>query len=99
MDEHPNATRVRELFVAFREGNLGTITATIADTAIWHFPGRRGRLAGDHVGREAILAFFLNVQGLTAHTFHLDLIDVVANDRHAIALFRGHGTRDGRTLD
>jgi len=41
----------------------------------------------------------MNVQALTTGTFHLDLIDVVANDAHAIALFRGHGQRDGKTLD
>ena len=39
------------------------------------------------------------VAGLTGGTFHLDLEDVVANDRHAVALFRGHGQRDGKVLD
>ena len=97
--EHPNAARVRQLFAAFRAGDLETITATISDNAIWHFPGRHGRLAGDHAGRDAILAFLVNVQGLSERTFHLDLIDVVAGDDNAVALFRGHAMRDGKTLD
>src|SRR5262249_8088088 len=54
-DEHPNARRVRELFAAFRRGDLAVIEATIAPDATWHFPGRRGKLAGDHQGRDAIL--------------------------------------------
>lgn len=33
---------------------------------------------------------------LTEGSFGLDLEDVLANDRHAVALFRGHGRRAGR---
>src|SRR5262249_25367387 len=91
MAEHPNAIRVRPLFAAFRAGDIATIQALIPEDAAWHFPGRRGRLAGSHRGRDAIFAFLLNVQALTDNTFHLDLIDVIANDAHAVALFRGHG--------
>jgi ketosteroid isomerase-like protein len=99
MDEHPHAARIKQLFAAFRDGDLVTIQAMIPEDAVWHFPGRRGQLAGDHRGREAIFRFFLNVQALTNHSFRLDLIDVVANDEHAVALFRGHGWRDGKQLD
>lgn len=99
MQEHANATRIRKMFQAFREGDVATIHAMIPDDAVWNFPGRRGQLAGSHVGRDAIFSFLLNVQALTDRTFHLDLIDVLANDAHAVALFRGHGTRNGKTLD
>lgn len=99
MEEHPNAARVRQMFQAFRAGDVETIRALIPADAVWRFPGRRGQLAGEHRGRDAIFAFLLNVQALTQGTFHLDLIDVVANDAHAVALFRGHGTRQGKTLD
>jgi ketosteroid isomerase-like protein len=97
--EHPNATLVRGLFAAFTRADLASIQALIPADAVWHFPGRRGQLAGSHRGREAILAFLLRVQALTGGTFHLDLIDVLASDAHAVALFRGHGEREGRTLD
>ena len=99
MPEHPNATRIRELFAAFRSGDIETIRAVIAEDAVWHFPGRRGQLAGTHRGRDAIFAFLLNARALTDGTIHLELIDVLANDVHAVALFRGHGQRQGRTLD
>lgn len=97
--DHPNATRVRELFAAFERGDVAKIQETIADNAVWHFPGRKGRLAGTHKGRDAIFAFLLNVGALTNGTFHLNLIDVIANDRHAVALFRGSGQRNGKVLD
>jgi len=98
-EPHPNAARVRALFAAFRAADLAAITDLIPEDAVWHFPGREGQLAGSHRGREAILQFLLKVQALTGGSFHLELIDVVANDERAIALFRGHGEREGRTLD
>ena len=99
MPDHPNAARVRELFAAFRSGDVATVLAMIPAEAVWHFPGHRGKLAGEHKGRDAIIAFLMNVQALTDRTFHLDVIDVLANDDHAVALFRGHGTRNGKMLD
>jgi len=98
MADHPNAERVRKMFRAFREGDVATILAIIPEDAVWHFPGRRGQLAGEHRGRQAIFAFLMKVQSLTGHTFHLDLLDVLANDTHAVALFHGNATRNGKAL-
>lgn len=97
--EHPNATRIRALFAAFRNADLATVQATIPEDAVWHFPGRRGKLAGAHRGRQAILQFLMSVPQLTNGTFHLELEDVLANDTNAVAFFRGSGTREGKTLD
>ncbi len=97
--DHANAVRVRELFQAFRDGDLAAVQATIADDAVWHFPGRSGQLAGSHRGVDAILEFLLKVPQLTGGTFHLDLQEVVANERCAVALFRGHAERGGMRLD
>ncbi|MBI1813558.1 MAG: nuclear transport factor 2 family protein [Deltaproteobacteria bacterium] len=99
MNDHPNATLVRTMFQALRDADVATIQAMIPVDATWHFPGRHGQLAGAHRGRDAIFAFLLKVQALTDHTFHLNLLDVIANDQHAVALFTGHGTRNGKTLD
>jgi ketosteroid isomerase-like protein len=97
--DHPNALRVRALFQAFAAGDVATIQRSIAEDAVWHFPGRRGRLAGSHRGHAAIFEFLGRVVALTEGTFHLDLRDVVAGDDHAVALFRGHARREGRELD
>ena len=97
--EHPNATRIRELFAAFRERDLATIQAAIPERAVWHFPGRHGALAGSHAGRGAILVFLGQVVALTQGTFHLELEDVIANDTSGAVFFRGHGARGQRTLD
>ena len=52
---------------------MATIRDRIAEDAVWHFPGRRGKLAGSHRGREAIFAFLIEVQTLTEGTFGIDL--------------------------
>lgn len=97
--EHPNATRIRALFAAFRTADIATVQSTIPEDAVWHFPGRHGKLAGSHRGRQAILQFLMSVPQLTNGTFHLELEDVLASDTSAVAFFRGSGTREGKTLD
>ncbi|MFN2376243.1 MAG: nuclear transport factor 2 family protein [Candidatus Binatia bacterium] len=99
MSEHPNALLVRDLFRAFRENDLAAVEKVIPDHATWAFPGRAGRIAGVHEGRAGILGFLMNVMSLTEGTFHLELEDVVAGDRHAVALFTGHGRRGDKVLE
>lgn len=98
MSEHPNALRVRALFRAFHERDLAAIRDALAEDAVWRFPGCN-LLSGEHRGHGAILTFLAQVAQLTEGTFSLELEDVVANDRRAVALFRGHGRRAGRALD
>lgn len=97
--EHENAQRIRALFAAFQQADLAVVEDVIADDCVWRFPGRRGRLAGAHAGRRAILDFLASVPALTEGTFRLDLIDVLANDRHAVVLFIGRGRRGDKVLE
>ncbi len=97
-DEHPNAARVRALFHAFHERDLAAVRDAIAEDAVWHFPGEN-LLAGSHRGHAGIFAFLARVGQLTEGSFALALEDVVANDRIAVAFFRGSGRRGGHTLD
>jgi ketosteroid isomerase-like protein len=99
MSEHPNAIRIRDLFAAFRARDIDAIRDAISETAVWHFPGETGRLAGSHSGHDGIFGFLARVSELTDGTFELDLEEVLANDRYAVAFFRGHGRRLGRELD
>ncbi len=41
--DHPNASRIRELFAAFRERDLAKIQAAIPEHAVWHFLAARAR--------------------------------------------------------
>ena len=99
MNEHPNEKRLRDLFAAFSARDVSTISDALAKDAVWHFPGKRGALAGSHVGHAGIFAFLARVGELTEGTFEIDLEEILANDRSAVVFFRGRGKRLGRTLD
>ncbi len=87
------------LFEAFSRRDVAAAAALIAEDAVWRFPGRRGALAGDHQGREAIFAFLMKVAGLTDGTFHADRRENVGDDRVAYCRFRGRAERGGKRLD
>jgi hypothetical protein len=90
---------IRTLFAAFEAGDADAVARAFADDVVWHFPGRAGRLAGDHRGPAAVFAFLAKVPELTGGTFRLDLVDVLANDRFGVAMFRGTASRDDKRLD
>jgi hypothetical protein len=97
-DSHSNAVRVREMFAAFRRGDVTAISDVLDENVVWRFPGRKGKIAGEHRGRDGVFAFLAGVMQLTAGTFTLDLENVIADDTHAAAFFIGRGERDGKTL-
>jgi ketosteroid isomerase-like protein len=98
MVEHPNATLVRKGFVAFNAGDIATLTTIIAADASQHMPGHN-RFSGDHKGRDEILAMYGQIAEQTGGTFQAVLEDVYANDHRAVAIYRGIGTRNNRTVE
>jgi len=98
MAEHRNAKLVRRLFASFGARDFATFQRLVADDAVWHFPGTRSALAGEHRGRDAIAQFLASVMTLSNGTFRLEIRDVTASDDHAVVLFTGHGQRNGKTL-
>lgn len=99
MFEHSNAALVRKLFDAFHKRDTVQVYALMAEDAVWHFPGRKGQLAGTHTGREAIFAFLAKIPALSNGAFEAELTGVLANDTQAVALFQGRGQRNGVELD
>ena len=96
---HPNATFIRRLYEAFEQGDLEFVTQAFADDCVWHFPGR-SPLAGDYVGRQAIMRdFLMRLPALTGGTFRATTTDVLANDDYAVALQRATAERNGKRLD
>lgn len=80
-------------FAALAARDAGALAILIGEDAVWRFPGRRGRLAGEHRGREAIFRFFLNVAQLTGGSFHTERRALVGDDRRAFVEFVGRGER------
>jgi hypothetical protein len=93
-----NATIVRRIFDAFARKEGLALRGLFADDAIWSVPGR-GVMAGEYEGREAIFRFLASLPKETDGTYGSRLIDVLASDDRAAALYRASGSRHGRTLE
>ena len=98
MSAAENAAIVRRIFDAFARKEGLALRGLFADDATWSVPGR-GAMAGVYEGREAIFRFLATLPRETEGTYGSELIDVLASDERAAALYRARGTRHGRTLE
>ena len=93
-----NEAVVRRIFHAFGRKEGFALRGLFAPDAVWTVPGD-GVMAGVYRGREAILRFLARLPRETAGTYGSRLIDVLASDGRAAALYRASGERRGRRLD
>jgi ketosteroid isomerase-like protein len=98
--EHPNATRQREVNDAFRRGDLETVRNYWADDCVWHHGGR-GPLAGTYHRWDDFVAYLQRFLELTGGTFTDEIVDILADDRHAVTVFEMHvgRRRDAEVFD
>lgn len=93
-----NEALVRSIFDAFAQKRGFALRDVFADDAIWTVPGS-GSMAGTFSGREEIFAFLGRLPKETGGTYASSLIDVLASDTRAAALYRASGERNGRRLE
>jgi uncharacterized protein len=93
-----NEALVRRIFDAFaRKQGLALREAFAAD-ATWTVPGT-GTMAGTFRGRSEIFSFLGRLPKETDGTYASSLIDVLASDSRAAALYRASGERRGQRLE
>ena len=93
-----NEALVRRIFDAFARKQGFSLRDCFAEDAIWHVPGA-SVMAGSYSGRSEIFRFLANLPKLTNGTYGSRLIDVLASEERAAALYRAFGEREGRSLD
>ena len=93
-----NEEVVRRIFGAFAQKQGFALRDLFASDAVWIVPGD-GVMAGVHRGREAIFRFLARLAKETGGTYSSQLVDVLASDDRAAALYRASGERHGRRLD
>ena len=93
-----NAEIVRRIFDAFARKEGLALRGLFAEDAVWSVPGR-GTMAGVYEGREAIFRFLARLPKETDGTYGSRLVDILASDDRAAALYRASGSRHGRTLE
>jgi ketosteroid isomerase-like protein len=90
---------VRRVFDAFaRQEGLFSLRALFAPDATWTVPGS-GVMSGVYRGREEIFRFLARLPKETGGTYRSELLDVLASDERAAALYRASGERRGRRLE
>lgn len=93
-----NEALVRRIFDAFARKEGLRLRHVFAADAVWTVPGS-GALAGVYRGPEQILRFLARLPKETDGTYGSRLIDVLASEDRAAALYRASGERLGRRLD
>jgi ketosteroid isomerase-like protein len=93
-----NEAIVRRIFDAFARREGFALRGLFADDAVWNVPGR-GVMAGVYRGRDEIFRFLARLPKETTGTYSSELVDVLASDARAAALYRARGSRHGRTLE
>jgi len=93
-----NAAIVHRIFDAFARKEGFALRGLFAEDAVWNVPGS-GAMAGIYRGRDEIFRFLARLPKETDGTYNSELVDVLASDGRAAALYRARGTRHGRTLE
>jgi ketosteroid isomerase-like protein len=89
---------IHRIFDAFAGGDARAFFDVIAEDAVWIVTGRVP-VAGAYEGRDTILELFRETRRLTEGTYRSVLKWCVADDFHAVAVYRASGRRLGRELD
>jgi ketosteroid isomerase-like protein len=89
---------IDRVFAAFRGGDPRALFDVIADHATWIVNGTVP-VAQEYVGRERIFELFRETRRLTDGTYLSTLRWALADDEHAVAVYRAQGNRLGRILD
>lgn len=98
MSAAENEAVVRRIFDSFARKEGFALRGLFAEDAVWTVPGR-GVMAGVSRGRDEIFRFLGRLPRETDGTYGSELVDVLASEDRAAALYRAHGMRGGRTLE
>lgn len=97
-EEHPNAAAVRRFLTAWFEGDLATWTALAADDIVIHMRGKPA-LNGSYRGVAGVAEFFERFASARVDGFEMEVEDVMADDRFALAIMRSTYQRGDEHLD
>lgn len=85
---------VRDAFDAFQRGDMKALSDNWTDDFVWH--ARGSVFGGDFKGKQAALGAIARYPQ-ELQEIKLDFHDIVANDKHVIALVNSSFERNGKT--
>lgn len=93
-----NEALARRIFDAFARKEGLALRDCFAEDAVWHVPGS-SVMSGTYRGRAEIFRFLARLPKETGGTYGSRLLDVLASEGRAAALYRAFGERNGISLD
>jgi ketosteroid isomerase-like protein len=90
---HHNEERLRDLYATFARGDLEGFLAGCTDDVTFTVPGNTP--GSGEFDRGSFADWITGVLGQTAGTFKEDVLDVFANDDHALMLLHHEFDREG----
>lgn len=94
-----NVERMQKGYDAFGKGDLDALRELFSADIVWHSGGNNA-LSGDYKGLDEVFGLFGKLFEMTEGTFQQEVHDLLASDKHAVAITRATAQRsDGRTLD
>jgi hypothetical protein len=98
MSDHPNLALMRRALAAFQTGDIPALAGIFSRDVVRRVPGK-SFLARDYRGREEVFGFLGRLAQLTDGTFHVESLDMLANDTGGVFIDRVTAERAGRRLD
>ena len=95
--DHPNAIKLKNAHEAFQKGDLDALFGLMAPDITWHMPGVNV-LAGDFVGREAIMGSFAALQA-NVDAYWAWPLDYFGSDDHVVLVALVRARKGERTLE
>ena len=95
--DHPNAIKLKNAHEAFQKGDLDALFGLMAPDITWHMPGVNV-LAGDFVGREAIMGSFATLQA-NVDAYWAWPLDYFGSDDHVVLVALVRARKGERTLE
>jgi uncharacterized protein len=92
-----SADVVRQMYEAIGGGDIEAFVALLDPDVAWTVPGQH-HLAGTFTGVPALLAHLAEVVQRTEGEIALEVVEVIAGDRHTIAVVDVELMVDGRTV-
>jgi ketosteroid isomerase-like protein len=96
MTVHPNARLLDQVYQAIGRGDLQPLLSMLSDDIT--FEVDLGPLAGTYRGKDEVPEFFARMANLYQGTLAVQVVDIVANDRHAVVLTRESGKVNGEPV-
>jgi len=93
-----NKQLLAEGYAAFGSGDLETVATLFRADMVWHAL-RLGTLSGDHVGRDAVFAFFGRTMELSQGSFSVVPEEILASETTGAVIVRSRARRGDRELD